>query len=96
MPHTDSTVADRFVIEGEFGAGKPDEAVYRHALEALGMTPGAALMVGDHLEFDVGAPQRLGLTGVWMDRSGLGLPQGSAVQPHRIIRSLDELTASGG
>jgi putative hydrolase of the HAD superfamily len=87
---------DVIVIEGEFGAGKPDEAVYRHALKALGMTPGETLMVGDHLEFDVGAPQRLGLTGVWMDRGGLGLPEGSDVRPHRIIRSLDELTASGG
>jgi putative hydrolase of the HAD superfamily len=86
---------DAIVIEGEFGAGKPDEAVYRHALGALRMKPGEALMVGDHLEWDVGAPQRLGLTGVWMDRGGLGLPHGSAVQPHRIIRSLDELTASG-
>jgi putative hydrolase of the HAD superfamily len=86
---------DAILIEGEFGAGKPDEAVYRHALQALGTTPSEALMVGDHLEFDVGAPQRLGLTGVWMDRGGLGLPQGSAVQPHRIIRSLEELTASG-
>jgi putative hydrolase of the HAD superfamily len=70
--------------------------VYRHVLEALGMTPDEALMVGDHLEWDVGAPQRLGLTGVWMDRGGVGLPHGSAVQPHRIIRSLDELTTSGG
>ena len=87
---------DVIVIEGEFGAGKPDEAVYRHALKALGMTPGETLMVGDHLEFDVGAPQRLGLTGVWMDRGGLGLPEGSDVRPHRIIRSLDELTVSGG
>ena len=87
---------DAIVIEGEFGAGKPDEAVYRHALKALGMTPGETLMVGDHLEFDVGAPQRLGLTGVWMDRGGLGLPEGSDVRPHRIIRSLDELTTSGG
>jgi putative hydrolase of the HAD superfamily len=86
---------DAIVIEGEFGAGKPDEAVYRHALGALRMKPGEALMVGDHLEWDVGAPQRLGLTGVWMDRGGLGLPHGSAVQPHWIIRSLDELTASG-
>ena len=86
---------DAIVIEGEFGAGKPDEAVYWHALGALRMKPGEALMVGDHLEWDVGAPQRLGLTGVWMDRGGLGLPHGSAVQPHRIIRSLDELTASG-
>jgi putative hydrolase of the HAD superfamily len=87
---------DAIVIEGEFGVGKPDEAVYRHALKALGMTPGETLMVGDHLEFDVGAPQRLGLTGVWMDRGGLGLPEDSDVRPHRIIRSLDELTASGG
>lgn len=86
---------DAIVIEGEFGAGKPDEAVYRHALQALGMTPDETLMVGDHLEFDVGAPQRLGLTGVWIDRGGLGLPPDSAVRPHRIIRSLDELTASG-
>jgi len=87
---------DAILVEGEFGVGKPDEAVYRHVLKALGMTPDEALMVGDHLEWDVGAPQRLGLTGVWMDRGGVGLPHGSAVQPHRIIRSLDELTTSGG
>jgi putative hydrolase of the HAD superfamily len=87
---------DAILVEGEFGVGKPDEAVYRHVLEALGMTPDEALMVGDHLEWDVGAPQRLGLTGVWMDRGGVGLPHGSTVQPDRIIRSLDELTTSGG
>ena len=86
---------DVILVEGEFGAGKPEEAVYRHVLEALGMTPADALMVGDHLEWDVGAPQRLGLTGVWMDRGGAGLPPGAAVRPHRIIRSLDELTGSG-
>jgi putative hydrolase of the HAD superfamily len=87
---------DAILVEGEFGVGKPDEAVYRHVLKTLGMTPDEALMVGDHLEWDVGAPQRLGLTGVWMDRGGIGLPHGSVVQPHRIIRSLDELTTSGG
>jgi putative hydrolase of the HAD superfamily len=86
---------DTILVEGEFGVGKPDEAVYRYVLKTLGMTPDEALMVGDHLEWDVGAPQRLGLTGVWMDRGGVGLPHGSAVRPHRIIRSLDELTASG-
>jgi putative hydrolase of the HAD superfamily len=86
---------DAILVEGEFGVGKPDEAVYRHVLESLGLTPEEALMVGDHLEWDVGAPQRLGLTGVWMDRGGVGLPHSSAVRPHRIIRSLDELTAPG-
>ena len=86
---------DTILVEGEFGMGKPDETVYQHVLKTLGMAPGEALMVGDHLEWDVGAPQRLGLTGVWVDRGGIGLPHGSAVRPHRIIRSLDELTASG-
>jgi putative hydrolase of the HAD superfamily len=83
---------DVIVIEGEFGTGKPEEVVYRHALEALGASATSAWMVGDHLEWDVGAPQQLGVRGVWMDRRGHGLPSGSIVRPHRIIRSLDELT----
>jgi len=83
---------DAIVIEGEFGAGKPDEIVYRHALARLGAAPADAWMVGDHLEFDVEAPQRFGLRGVWVDRAGRGLPADSAVRPDRIIRSLGELT----
>jgi putative hydrolase of the HAD superfamily len=79
------------VIEGEFGAGKPDEIVYRHALQALGVRPEEAWMVGDHLEFDVDAPQRLGLRGVWVDRRQQGLPSGATVRPHRVIRDLREL-----
>jgi putative hydrolase of the HAD superfamily len=86
---------DAILIEGEFGVGKPDESVYRHVLRALGAAPTEAWMVGDHLEWDVGAPQRLGLKGVWIDRAGLGLPPGSPVRPHRIIRSLVELSAAG-
>jgi putative hydrolase of the HAD superfamily len=83
---------DTIVIEGEFGAGKPEPAVYRHALAALGAQAHEAWMVGDHLEWDVAAPMRLGLRAVWIDRAGGGLPAGSAVVPHRVIRSLDELT----
>jgi putative hydrolase of the HAD superfamily len=48
-------------------------------------------MIGDNLEWDVGAPQRLGLTGVWVDGPGLGLPAGSAVTPHHIVRSFGGL-----
>jgi len=86
---------DTMVIEGELGAGKPAEVVYRHALAALGATPREAWMVGDHLEFDVAAPQRLGLRGVWVDRAGRGLPEGSAVLPHRIVRSFGDILAVG-
>jgi putative hydrolase of the HAD superfamily len=82
---------DVILIEGELGVGKPEAAVYRAALDALGAPAAATWMVGDHLEFDVAGPQRLGLRGVWLDRRGQGLPSGTAVRPDRIIRGLDEL-----
>ena len=85
---------DAIVIEGEFGAGKPEEIVYRHALVSLGAAAREAWMAGDHLEFDVGAPQRLGLRGVWVDRTGQGLPADSTVLPHRIVRSFGELVTA--
>jgi len=82
---------DVIVIEGEFGAGKPDPRVYHHALSAL-RTPAADVwMVGDHLDFDVAGAQDVGVHGVWLDRAGQGLPPGSRVQPARIIAALDAL-----
>jgi putative hydrolase of the HAD superfamily len=83
------------VIEGEFGAGKPDAAVYATALAALGVVPGPDVwMVGDHLEFDVAGPQRLGLRAAWLDRPGAGVPAGTGVRPDRIVRGLDEVTVT--
>jgi putative hydrolase of the HAD superfamily len=81
------------LIEGEFGCGKPEARVYREALRRLGVAAEGVWMVGDNLEWDVAAPQRLGLTGVWIDRAGVGLPADAGVTPHRIIRSLSELLA---
>ena len=81
------------LIEGEFGCGKPEARVYREALRRLGVGPEGVWMVGDHLEWDVLAPQRLGLTGVWIDREGAGLPADTDARPHRIIGSLSELLA---
>jgi putative hydrolase of the HAD superfamily len=85
---------DAILIEGEFGAGKPEEIVYRHVLERLGVAARDAWMVGDNIEWDVAAPQRLGLRGVWIDRWGIGLTAESAVRPHRIIREFPEILAS--
>jgi putative hydrolase of the HAD superfamily len=82
---------DVILIEGEFGVGKPEAAVYQHVLERLGVPATEAWMVGDHLEWDVGAPQRLGLRGVWVDREGTGLAPDADVRPHRIIREFPEI-----
>jgi putative hydrolase of the HAD superfamily len=48
-------------------------------------------MVGDHIEFDVGAPQRLGLRGVWVDRAGAGVPVDADVRPHLVVRDLSTM-----
>jgi putative hydrolase of the HAD superfamily len=85
---------DHILIEGEFGCGKPEARVYRAAMEALRAHPEDTWFVGDNLEWDVAAPQRQGLRGIWIDTARAGLPDGTSVQPHRIIHALAEL-ASG-
>src|SRR5262245_22123267 len=55
------------VIEGEFGAGKPDEVVFRHALDTLGVAAADACMIGDNLDFDVEGARRVGMRSVWID-----------------------------
>ena len=82
---------DAILVEGELGFGKPDERVYHRALEALGVKPADAWMVGDNLEWDVAAPQKLGMTGVWIDARGRGVPEGSQVKPDHVVRSLSEI-----
>lgn len=84
---------DAILVEGELGFGKPDARVYTRALSALDVKPSEAWMVGDNLEWDVAAPQKLGLRGVWIDRRGRGLPDQSTVTPDYIVRSLAELRA---
>ena len=82
---------DAVVIEGEFGAGKPDPRVFRFALEKVGSTPAEAWMVGDNLEYDIAGAQGIGIHAVWVDTDGAGLPDSSSVRPDRIIGSLAEL-----
>lgn len=82
---------DHVQIEGEVGFGKPEERAYTHAMEALGVHPAETWMVGDHLLWEVAAPQRLGIFAIWHDHVGDGLPANSSVVPDRIIRSIPEL-----
>jgi len=87
-------LAHRFeliLIEGEFGCGKPDPRVYHHALRTLAILPSEAWMVGDNLEWDVLAPQRLGVAGVWVNPAGRAAPDDATERPFRIIRSLADL-----
>src|SRR6202140_5138707 len=50
---------DHIQIEGEHGFGKPEERAYRHAMQGLGVEPHDTWIVGDNLEWEVIAPQKL-------------------------------------
>ncbi len=82
---------DCIVVEEEFGVGKPNPRVFRHALTSIGADPLEAWMVGDNLAFDVAGAQHLGIHDIWMDVRGTGLAPESEVRPDRIIRGLPEL-----
>ena len=56
------------VTAREFGAGKPDPAIFHHACERLGVPPQQALHVGDDIELDVVGAQAAGLRTAWINR----------------------------
>jgi len=70
---------DHIIVEEEFGLGKPEREVYEALLASLSASPAKTWFVGDNLELDVGAPQALGMYGIWVDGPGEGLPTGAAV-----------------
>jgi putative hydrolase of the HAD superfamily len=84
---------DCIVVEEEFGVGKPNPRVFRHALASIGASAEDAWMVGDNLAFDIAGAQQLGIHAIWHDVHGVGLAEGSSVRPDRIIRELGELLA---
>jgi putative hydrolase of the HAD superfamily len=82
---------DHIQIEGEHGFGKPEDRAYTHAMQMLGVGPADTWMVGDNLEWEIEAPQRLGIYAIWHDGYAAGLPPGCPTRPDRIILSLPEL-----
>ena len=82
---------DHIFIEGETGFGKPEREVYLTAMAALGTGPADTWCVGDNLEWEVAAPQRLGIYSVWVDPTGEGPPEDSGVTPDRVVASIAEL-----
>lgn len=82
---------DRIIVEGEFGAGKPEREVYEALFAFLGVASEKTWSVGDNLEWDVGAPQSLGAFGIWVDVRRSGLPAGSPVRPDRTVFLVREL-----
>jgi putative hydrolase of the HAD superfamily len=73
----------------EFGVGKPDPRMFRHACQVLGVEPSEAAYVGDELDVDARGARDAGLLGIWLDRHGTG----ESPQDVPVVRSLEELPA---
>lgn len=59
---------DGVVSSAVAGAAKPDERLFRAALEAAGVEPARAVFVGDSLERDVAGAQAAGMRALLLDR----------------------------
>lgn len=81
---------DLLVVSGEFGAHKPDPAIFQHALAQLGVAPEEALFVGDSLEYDLPGAAAVGMPFVWFNRWNKTLSD-DAPKPVGIIQRLEEL-----
>jgi FMN phosphatase YigB (HAD superfamily) len=82
-------VAERFGVvaaSAVVGAGKPDPAIFHHALDALGVAPGEALHCGDLPAYDCAGAAAAGVRAVLIDRAG-----GMAGGPCPTIAALPEL-----
>ncbi|CAM4412346.1 HAD family hydrolase [Paenibacillus phoenicis] len=80
---------DEIVISGNFGKGKPDPSIFRHALERLGIQSNEAIMVGDKLTTDIKGSLSVGMTAVWINRDGKALT--GDILPDYEIKHLSEL-----
>ena len=79
------------LIEGEFGVGKPDHAVFAHVLSAVGRQPQVAWMIGDSLTFDMAPAVELGIEAIWVDNIGKGLPERASCKPNRIVSGIADV-----
>lgn len=84
---------DIILIEGELGYGKPDQRVFGAALAHFDVNGDSCCMIGDNLEADIAGARAAGITTVWHDVYGAGLPEKLVAIPDRVIRHLSELVA---
>jgi HAD superfamily hydrolase (TIGR01662 family) len=78
------------VTSAGVGFRKPDERIFRPALDHFGVPPAQVAMVGDSLEADILGANQLGIYSIWITRR-ISLPEEGvlAIQPQAVIPTLD-------
>jgi HAD superfamily hydrolase (TIGR01509 family) len=76
------------LFSADFGIRKPDPAMLRCVLRALGVEPRQAVFVGDKIRTDVLAARRAGVRSIWLRQGGADW---GSERPDFVIRDLREL-----
>jgi putative hydrolase of the HAD superfamily len=65
---------DPLVISGDLGVGKPEPAIFAHALARAAASPSESVMIGDSWHRDVAGAVSAGLQAIWINPSGARPP----------------------
>ena len=88
-----SRYIDVVAASAELGVAKPDERIFRHALEQAECAAENAVMVGDRLDNDIYPAKKLGMKTVWV-KQGFAVyqtPDSEEYEADWIVDSLGEL-----
>ena len=95
------TILKDFALDGFFsdviessvvGVRKPDPAIYQLGVNALGLSAGEVLVVGDSFSKDIVPAKKIGCQAVWLRGEGWGHEDIDETLPDQIVSTLEELT----
>ncbi len=91
-------VMDVMVDSRVTGAEKPDGKIFLAALDALGLRPEQAMMVGDSLPRDIKGALSMGMKAVWLvpEKNKQSAVENGQAHDMRVITSLHEIPALVG
>ena len=61
-----AALVEACVVSEEFGARKPDPAIFSHALDLIGAEAGSTLFVGDNVEHDIIGASQMNMRTAWI------------------------------
>ena len=78
------------IVSEEFGAHKPDAAIFHHALAQLAVTAADAVMIGDNPDADIRGAHAVGMRAVWIHHPHQTYPDDLA-PPWRCVSHVRDL-----
>lgn len=72
---------EHIFIDTEIGYSKPDPRIFEHAIDKMQLQEEDVWMIGDNIRWDVGGPQQIGITGVWINSKQVVLPENYEIVP---------------